>query len=63
MMRLKYLGLAGIMTEYINVRKYRALLDNLPECDKVNISYNVILPGPIIDNVFFKVENLKMTFT
>ena len=51
------------MTEYINVRKYRALRDNLPECDKVNISYNVILPGPIIDNVFFKVEKLKMTFT
>lgn len=59
---LKYLGLASVMKEYVNVRKYKALLENIPECQSLNISYNVLLSAPIVDNVFFKVVKLKMTF-
>ena len=62
-MHFKYLGLAGVMTEFVNVRKYRALLESLPECDRVNISYNIVLPSPIVDVVFFKIENVKMTYS
>ena len=45
----KYLGLAGVISEYINVRKYRLLLENLPVCEKLNISFNIVLPSPIIE--------------
>jgi hypothetical protein len=50
------------MKEYVNVRKYKALLDSIPECQTLNISYNVLFPAPIVDTVFYKVTNLKMTF-
>jgi hypothetical protein len=59
--QLKYLGLAGVMPDYVNIRKYRLLLESMPQVEKLNISYNIILPKPITESVLFQVKDLKMT--
>ena len=59
---MKYIGLANTQTTYSNIRKYRLVLESIPSCNKVNISYNIVLPKPIIDVVMYQVEKIKMTY-
>ncbi|CDW87707.1 UNKNOWN [Stylonychia lemnae] len=59
----KYLGLAQTMITIKNLRKYNQVLSNLPtNLEKLNISYNLILPEPLMNFVFFTVQKIKMTF-
>ncbi|TNV86452.1 hypothetical protein FGO68_gene11536 [Halteria grandinella] len=58
----KYIGFAEVQTDYINIRKYQMLLNHIPDCQKANFSYNILLPKSLIDSVLLKVENLKLTF-
>lgn len=54
---LTYLGLASLMQTYsLNLRKYLYLLEHLPpSLDKLNLSYNLLLPQPLIDHVLYRV--------
>ena len=54
---LTYLGLASLMPTYsLNLRKYLYLLEHLSSSlDKLNLSYNLLLPQPLIDHVLYRV--------
>lgn len=49
-------------TYSLNLRKYLYLLEHLPPAlDKLNLSYNLLLPQPLIDHVLYRVSDLKLT--
>ncbi len=48
---------------YANVRKYIAVLENIgTTLMKVNISYNVVVVRTIVEKVFKRVREVKMTY-